>query len=135
MIKDHPIVGVGANTFSNMMKYYVSEDLWDAWLDQVHNQYLLVFAETGLLGLLSFLWLIMSMFRESMQCVKQHGNRLIFYAGIGILFGFLASAIHMMVDIFNSPILLGSLFVLCGICTAANNLGMEKALEQEGERL
>jgi O-antigen ligase len=47
MIEAHPIIGVGANTYS-MAKYkYLDDSLDGAWLDQVHNMYLLVLAETG----------------------------------------------------------------------------------------
>ncbi len=121
MIKDHPIIGIGANTYNYVVKSYI-RGIYLSYIDQVHNQYLLVFAETGILGLASFLWLLVSFYRESFRCYRQNKNNIIRYLGLGIGLGFISSSIHMMVDMFNSPLLFTNLFILGSLVTASNNI-------------
>jgi O-antigen ligase len=58
MIEDHPIRGVGANNSPLMIKEYVTIDMGETWLNAIHNKYLLVWAETGIGGLLAFVWFL-----------------------------------------------------------------------------
>ena len=122
MIVDHPFIGVGANTFAGVVNKYTSLDIQDAYLAQVHNQYLLLFAETGILGLCSFLWLLIVMFRSAAQCLGRKTDSLVHYIGVGGILGLAASVAHMTVDMFNSKPLIGSLFILAAIFSAGNRL-------------
>ena len=122
MIKEHPIIGVGLNTFSNVKRKYTTPDLEGLYSDQVHNQYLLVFAETGIIGLAGFLWIIICMFKESSSCIRQNRSNVIKYMAFGIRLGLIASVIHMNVNMFNSRLQLGLLFMLGGLLTAGNKL-------------
>ena len=47
---------------------------YDTDLHMVHNQYLLVFAETGLVGILAFLWLMLTCFREAPSTARAGGR-------------------------------------------------------------
>jgi O-antigen ligase len=59
MIKANPIIGVGINTATNQVySYAVRAGLANGWVFIVHNQFLLVGAETGLPGLAAFVALI-----------------------------------------------------------------------------
>lgn len=69
MIKAHPFIGVGANTYMKNYKQYreaveyrniVTKDGMYA-----HNNFIHMAAELGLLGLSVFLWLIFKLFKES----------------------------------------------------------------------
>jgi O-Antigen Polymerase. len=54
LIKQNPFIGVGLSNFIvNLPKFQKGQILW---LQPVHNIYLLVAAETGIIGLLIFLW-------------------------------------------------------------------------------
>mgnify|MGYP003346103576 CR=1 FL=1 len=58
MIADQSLLGVGANNFSTVMMQYVTPDFsayGGEWLYTVHNKYLLVWAQTGLGGLITFI--------------------------------------------------------------------------------
>ena len=55
MFESSPVLGIGANNYAASMNLFMSPDIANAWLYTVHNKYLLVLAETGLLGLLAFL--------------------------------------------------------------------------------
>jgi O-antigen ligase len=67
MIADHPILGVGLNNFAVAMPHYADLDFAGYWLYVVHNKYLIVWGETGLLGLLTFLWFLFTTLRRGWQ--------------------------------------------------------------------
>jgi O-antigen ligase len=65
MIKAHPVVGVGLNNAYESLKLYVPNFFSEGdWVYLAHNQYLHVSAETGLIGLASFIWIISLVFRR-----------------------------------------------------------------------
>ncbi len=57
MAKEHPLLGVGANNFPVAMTPEVAHSGAD-FLYAVHNTYLLVLVETGIGGLIAFLWFL-----------------------------------------------------------------------------
>ncbi len=59
MFQDHPLLGVGLNNFTVRMSEYGEVSGWTRFLQPVHNVYLLVAAETGILGLAAFLCLLL----------------------------------------------------------------------------
>jgi len=66
MIKDHPFIGVGVNTY---MKAYSKYKIKDADIitpdnPYAHNNYLQMAGEIGLLGLSIFLWVMVALFME-----------------------------------------------------------------------
>ncbi len=63
MIKSNPILGVGLNNFIvRLPEYWQSGQI--RFLQPVHNIYLLILAETGLVGLAIFLWFLFLTFRR-----------------------------------------------------------------------
>lgn len=64
MIKAHPLVGVGLNNFIPQLPNYWQQFGMTYWLQPVHNIYLLVATEIGLVGLLIFLWLLILTFKK-----------------------------------------------------------------------
>jgi putative inorganic carbon (hco3(-)) transporter len=70
MIKHHPFIGVGVNTFSkNYAKYKLPEPENAKTPDSIyaHNIYLHTAGEIGLLGLGAFLWMLFSLFKKNIQ--------------------------------------------------------------------
>jgi len=63
MVKDHPLLGVGLNNFTVRMGEYGKVSGWVSFLQPVHNVYLLIAAEIGLVGLALFFGLLFSVFR------------------------------------------------------------------------
>lgn len=64
MIKANPLAGVGLNNFIPQLPNYWQQFGMTYWLQPVHNIFLLIAAETGLVGLLIFLWLLVLTFRK-----------------------------------------------------------------------
>src|SRR5207245_4532658 len=57
IIAEHPLLGVGANNYTVALADHASTHSAE-FLYTVHNQYLLVWAETGLAGLMALLWFL-----------------------------------------------------------------------------
>lgn len=73
MLKAHPIIGTGLNNFMLNTPQYTPIGIPHYKLP-VHNIYLLVAAEVGLLGFLAFAWLVVTTLRVAWRAVKlSHG--------------------------------------------------------------
>ncbi|MDD5449015.1 MAG: O-antigen ligase family protein [Candidatus Omnitrophica bacterium] len=66
MIKDHPVIGVGINTFMKAYPKYKVRDVTVITAEQcyAHNNYLQMAGEMGLTGLGIFLWILAAFFLE-----------------------------------------------------------------------
>lgn len=74
IVKDHPFLGVGLNNFTVKMDEYGRVSGWTRFLQPVHNLYLLVANEIGLLGLTVFLALLLSSFHVLISKPKPSGR-------------------------------------------------------------
>lgn len=74
MIRHHPVLGVGVNTFSkNYLRYKLPEPE-DARTDDsmyAHNNFLHMAGEIGLLGLSMFLWLLWALFKKCLEIYRK----------------------------------------------------------------
>ncbi|OIO34507.1 MAG: hypothetical protein AUJ70_00905 [Candidatus Omnitrophica bacterium CG1_02_40_15] len=91
MIKDYPLTGCGLNTYSVVARDYKSFDGGGIY---PHNSYLQMAAETGLLGLFAFLWVLFSFFKMGLQ----HFNQKRDYLVLGLLSGILAFLVQSFFD-------------------------------------
>jgi len=64
MIKTSPLAGMGLNNFIPRLPDYWQQFGMTYWLQPVHNIFLLIAAETGLVGLLIFLWLLVLTYKK-----------------------------------------------------------------------
>ncbi len=75
IIEDFPLFGCGINNYGAMLdEYWIAEDSFTRKA-AVHNNYLLYAAETGLLGLTAYLWLLIAFFarlRRAMASPIKH---------------------------------------------------------------
>lgn len=73
MVKHHPIIGVGVNTYSkNYLKYKLPEpdDARTGDFMYAHNHFLQMAGEVGLTGLGIFLWLLFRLFKRNMHIFR-----------------------------------------------------------------
>jgi putative inorganic carbon (HCO3(-)) transporter len=99
MIQDHPIMGVG---LSNYLFYMPKYD-WTTFVRNgrpivVHNIFLLVAAETGLVGLGCFVWLMMTLVVQARRLTRRARSDLVWMVGVGVLAGYGALIGHGMVE-------------------------------------
>jgi len=80
IIDTSPVIGTGINSYPQIVPSFISNntpELIPGWYDVdnmvVHNLYLLVAAETGILGLGAFLWLMVAIFAAARRvALEQH---------------------------------------------------------------
>ena len=122
MIKAHPLVGVGGNTYMNVMKQYVPSDYGNLYLYEVHNGYLLVFAEMGIIGLVALLLLLRSLYREGRRAMLCADEALLAALGLGFILVLVQVSVHMLVEMYFVKMSLCMLFTLAGILSAARKI-------------
>jgi len=95
IVKDYPLFGCGLNTYSIVAPRYRLTETSGFY---AHNSYLQMAAESGVLGLISFLWVIVVLFRTSLRALKK--MRGTFYGAYltGLLAGLLAFLVQSFVD-------------------------------------
>ncbi|MBA7534954.1 hypothetical protein ES705_27204 [subsurface metagenome] len=118
IIKDHPILGSGLGTFKyNSLNYQAkffdqgeNRRLYPYGIaDKVHNEYLQLGAEIGILGLGIFLWLIITYFNYGIKLLKRLKDK---YKQ-GIIIGLMGGAVAVLIDaIFGFPMHLPATLVL-----------------------
>lgn len=124
VIMDNPVLGVGINNFPAIMKQYVAPASGDVWLYAVHNKYLLVWAETGIGGLVTFLWFLLVTIRRGWQCWK-FGDRFLSSLALGFTAAIVGQMVHMLVSIFNTRPQIQLLWLVAGLITAMRNMDGE----------
>jgi putative inorganic carbon (HCO3(-)) transporter len=96
MIQDHPLLGVGVNTFGKVMSEYDFTHFGPQ--NVVHNVYLLMTAESGVFALLAYLWLILAIGRQAVKAMGSKNLNLCMTA-TAILGGFVGLWFQMLVEI------------------------------------
>ena len=100
IIEQFPMIGVGLNNFASSFGIYDTTSYSRLFLDHdhvVHNMYLLVLGEVGVLGFIPFLGLFLSSFWVALEVVKR-GDSWQGAVAIGAACGLLAHMIHGLFD-------------------------------------
>jgi O-antigen ligase len=121
VIKDHPLLGVGANNYAVVVPVY-RELTGYAYIP--HNKFALVWAEAGFGALLAFVALVIVMLRRSWLAVRAADRALFPYAA-GVAVAFLALFVHMNFEPFNGHPQMRFFWLLAGLVTAM--WGMSRA--------
>ena len=101
IIRDYPIQGVGLNNFAAAMPPYLTPEFNGAWIYTVHNKYMLVWAETGIFGLLTFLAFLAVTLRNGWK-VFNLNDPMLAPLGIGMTASVASQLSHMTLDVFHS---------------------------------
>jgi O-antigen ligase len=109
MFYESPFIGQGIGLFMKKMKSYGFESLY------AHNCYIQILAETGLLGLGSFLFFLSCIFRHALKAFKRSADMVF----LGLLSGLFAFLVHSFFDTQLYSLRLATLFwVLLGLISA-----------------
>jgi O-antigen ligase len=129
VIADHPILGSGANNFAAAMSSHLTVDYSTAWISTVHNKYLLVWAETGLLGLGSFL-AFMGGVLWCGRLLWKSTDPLLSPLGAAVTAAFAGTMAHMAVEIFHARVQYQMIWIVAATVHAA--LMVERNARQMG---
>jgi putative inorganic carbon (HCO3(-)) transporter len=99
MIQDYPMLGVGANNYPLLMPAYDPFDYArERQIVIVHDIYLLIAAETGLIGLAAFLWFLASLYIQTRRLIILAPNDTVWLAGVGAFSALTALTVHGIAD-------------------------------------
>lgn len=102
MIEDHPIIGVGINTFmKNYKKYKESPEYRNIVTSDyvyAHNNFLHMAGEIGILGLGVFLWLLYNLFKASILIYAKLRNTLLKNVSLGLILGLTAFLVNGLTE-------------------------------------
>ena len=100
LISHHPLLGVGLNNYVPMAKKYdfTPEQLTTSWNSAVHNTYLFIAGETGLIGLFFFICLVATVLWRSLPALRS-ADPFINLVGLGVMIGLMAILSHWMTDL------------------------------------
>jgi len=119
VILDHPLVGVGLNNYVFTLYQYAK--IGD-FVYVAHNTYLLTWSETGIGGLLAFLWFLTSTLRKGWFC-STSGDPLLAPLSLGFTVGILAHMGHMLVElIYNDRFQIQLLWLIAALLTALREM-------------
>lgn len=99
IIKAHPLLGVGINNYTEIMEDYDTTDIGVTSLTtyQVHNIFLQIAADMGIMALVIFIWLIFMVYKEGLSYIKASEDSISAIV-IGLIGGITAFLIHGLVD-------------------------------------
>lgn len=121
VIAANPILGVGANNYATWYAQHYKSELYEGQLRTVHNKYLLVWAETGIIGLLAFLGFLLAVIRRGWQG-WQLRDRLLSPLALGFTVAIIGQMTHMFFDIFHSRPQVQTLWLIAGLVIAIRDI-------------
>ena len=117
MWKERPIFGSGLGTFMyNFERFNYDKKEYPWGPSYAHNCYMQMLAETGILGLCAFMWIIITLFKKSLKIIKISKDYIYRNISIGLLGGLLAYLVHSAFDTNLYNLDIGILFwILLGL--------------------
>jgi len=123
MIKDFWVTGVGYGywAFKNTFLEYGIKGS-KAW--HSHNMYLEIMAEMGIFGMLTFAWVVFSIFVTTIKFARKTKDRYFSYVSVGLLCGFLSIMVHGIAEhILYMPKSVILFWMFAAFISSARNLG------------
>lgn len=115
VIEDAPILGAGANNFAvAMLPYSQSSEHRGAFMFVVHNRHLQVWAETGIVGLMTWLAFLLTALARGWR-VWRGNDYFLAPLALGMVAGIAGEMLHMTVEVFGGRSQMQMLWVLAAL--------------------
>ena len=125
MIEDRPLFGYGAGNCHIAGQKYADQGKWRAeWYYTIHSKYLLVWIETGVLGLVTFLAVLGTGLYQGMRAWRLK-DPFLAPLGLALSAALAGHGLHLAVDVFNSRTQVQMLWVILGLLAAVRILAEE----------
>jgi putative inorganic carbon (HCO3(-)) transporter len=113
-----PVVGAGFGNLQPLMGGLLG--LPEGWMGDAHNLYLELLAESGLVGLIAFAFLIVSALRAARKCMRQSRDEFAWLIGIAAFAALCGVLVHGTVDYLfhTTPQVAALFFLVLGILRA-----------------
>lgn len=129
VIRDHPAFGVGSNNYVTVLGDYTP---LDAYAYVPHNKFLLVWAETGLVGLIAFVVFLAAAIRRGWLALRTSTSALLPYV-VALDAAFLAVLVHMNFEPFHGRPQVMLVFLIAGLLYAAEAIARQVSESSEAE--
>ena len=135
VIVNNPIFGVGINNFTVRMLEYAQLDVVAFWSYAVHNNFMLVWAETGTAAIIAYLAFLAVTIYRGWKCWLSR-DRLLSPLALGFTVAIVGHMVHMLFDLFNGRGPVQALWLNAGLVTAMfcicqENTSLDGAAAQE----
>ena len=117
MISAHPLFGVGLNTYADVMGEYIPIALAGEWIYQVHSKYMLVWSETGTVGLIAYLMFLFFIFRTIIRFLLDSKKELQ-TLGIAVFCSLIAFTLHMFFESYSGGSVAFQFWLVAGLAVA-----------------
>lgn len=134
IIAANPVLGVGANNFAAVMEHYEGSEFRHAWIYTVHNQFLLVWSETGTIGLIAYLWIFGDLILRGWRLWKTQ-DALFAPLGLTIVAALCGFMSHMLVDQFSGRPLIQMIWVFAAMSAACELIQRDENAAQSSLRI
>jgi O-antigen ligase len=135
MIADQPVTGVGISNFDLRKFEYVPLELMGVhrkYVYVVHNHYLLVWAETGFLGLFVFIWVLLAAAGQCILWLNSRSGLALYLLSASLLAALAGYALHMRTDVFTTRMPVQLLWFMIALITTMNHLAAEPLSGDQG---
>lgn len=122
LIKAHPLLGVGPGAYPFVVRQYIGN--FTGWLYYVHNDYLLIWAERGALGLIAWLWWFFAGMRQANRARRTLPQPYRALA-IGCLTGFVVLLWELCLNSYEPFSSTALIWFLFGMLLAANDMSAQ----------
>lgn len=126
MVEEHPVTGVGLDNYTRVMNRYDTTPMGISYIFPfpVHNVFLHLAAETGVISLLALLLFLFLLFLRGLSHILRSPDPFLSLYSIGILGGILAYFVHGQIksDFIGTNV---GLWILFGLAEALSRAGEE----------
>jgi len=133
MIRSHPVIGYGVNTYTKNFPKYKPEDYAD--VRYTHNSYLHMASEIGIVGAGLFIIFLATILISTKRAIYKLQDGINRDLALGLLAGTVGFLSHCFVDThFYSVTLSAFLFLCLGLCIAFRNITLNNDLRLKTEQ-
>ncbi len=128
MIRDQPFFGVGLNNYNEVAPRFdnTPERINSQWNIPVHNLFLYIAAEVGLVGLICYVFFLAAVLRALWPALRAP-DPFVAWAGLGLAVGIVAVFSHLQVEL-ASLVRESNLWFVCGLAISLGRLASSPAL-------
>lgn len=130
IIIDNPITGTGLGGYASMAQRYQIGSVYSRY---AHNNYLQIFAETGIFGFITYIWVALDIFTKGVSIIREDRSRR--NEAFFLLIATAAFLTHSLIDFdWETPAIQITYFLLAGIIIRMKKINDTVIKEKEMTR-